>query len=172
MEQRKLSEKWLKTLVEIKKDFDEEMIPAQIEEVEDTNRLMILFEDLADEGIDTMGEFFFLPSEEGAQVQVFVNVLTVDAEIDKDRIGEILSGINILNNFLPVGAFLIDISGEHIVFKKGYEMTVSLSDKALKEAVDLSMGLSVSVVKDFAYMLLEVCSGKRNADSIGTYFNA
>lgn len=172
MEQRKLSEKWLKTLVEIKKEFDEEMIPAQIEEVEDTNRLMILFEDLADEGTDTMGEFFFLPSEEGAQVQVFMNVMTVDAEIDKERIGEILSGINILNNFLPVGAFLIDISGEHIVFKKGYEMSTFLSDKALKEAVDLSMGLSVSIVRDFAYMLLEVSSGERNADSIRTYFNA
>lgn len=172
MEQRKISEKWLSTLTEVKKSFDEEMIPSQIEEVGDTNRLVILFEDLADTGVDTMGEFFFLPAQEGAQVQIFMNVLTIDVEIDKERMEEILSGINILNNYLPVGAFLVDIVGEHIVFKKGYEMSVSLSDKALKESVDLSMGLAISIVKDFAYMLLEVSSGKRNVDSISTYFSA
>lgn len=172
MEQRKLSEKWFNALTEIKKSFDEEMIPAQIEEMEGTNRLMILFEDLADTGTDTMGEFFFLPSKEGAQVQIFMNVLTIDVEIDKDRMGELLLAINILNNYLPVGAFVVDPSGGYIVFRQGYEMPVEISDKALKDSVDLSMGLSISIVKDFAYMLLEVSSGERNADSIGTYFSA
>lgn len=172
MEKKKITEKWLDTLLEIKKSFDEELIPAQIEEVEDTNRLMILFEDLASVGTDTMGEFFFLPAGEGAQVQVFMNVLTVDVDIDKDRLSELFLAINILNNYLPAGAFLVDLSGGYIVFRQGYEMSTEISDKALKESVDLSMGLSVSIVKDFAYMLLEVSSGERDAESIVTYFNA
>ncbi len=172
MEKRNITEKWLDTLLEIKKSFDEEMIPAQIEEVQDTNRLMILFEDIASVGTDTMGEFFFLPANEGAQVQIFMNVLTVDVEIDKERLSELLLAINILNNYLPVGAFVVDMSGGYIVFRQGYEMPVQISDKVLKESVDLSMGLSVSIVKDFAYMLLEVNSGERNSESIGMYFNA
>ena len=150
MEQKKIAEKWHSTLLEIKKSFDEELIPAQIEEIEDTERLMILFEDLADSSIDTMGEFFFLPSMEGAQVQVFMNVLTIDAEVYKERLSELLLAINILNNYLPVGAFCVDLSEGNIVFRHNHEMPIPVSDKALQDAVDLSIGLSVSIVKDFA----------------------
>jgi hypothetical protein len=45
-------------------------------------------------------------------------------------------------------------------------MPLPLSDEALKDLVDLSMGTAVQTLQTFGYMLLEVNDGERNAESL------
>ncbi len=173
-----------KLLEDVKRSFDQELIPAtmvcddkpyegngeDIAEGEKTEILTILLEDLPGPGTDAMGEFFFLPSLQGDEIQVFMNLITVDEEIDKDRLSELLVAIMVLNNHIPVGAFGIDFEQNNIIYRHTYEMPHPSSDKSLRNAVDLSMTLAVSMVKEFAYMLVDVNAGERDAESIAAYF--
>ena len=178
MRQKEMLEQRHRILNRVKDSFDEEMIPAQIERpdvsdpADEHERLMILMEDIAAVGVDAMGEFFFLPSQQSDEYQVFMNLITIDEEINLGRLNELLLAINILNNYIPVGAFGIDLARNNIVYRHNCEMPIRSSDAPIKDKVDLSMGLSVALVKEFAYMLLEVNDEIRNADSIEKYFNA
>ena len=49
-------------------------------------------------------------------------------------------------------------------------MSFPLSNEALKDRLDLCMGMAVSMIKEFAYLLIEVADGKRSVDSIVQLF--
>lgn len=168
----------------VKREFDAELVPAQImcggEPVsedavqngnsDDPEILTIFIEDLPAQGVDVLGEFFFLPTHSDEDLQVFMNILTIDTEIEKERSNELLLAIVTLNSYIPVGAFGVDFARNNIVYRHSYEMPHPSKDKALQSAAELSMGVAVSVVKDFGYMLLEVNEGTRDAESIALYF--
>ena len=173
-----------KLLKDVKAGFDQELIPAALVcdgnpyegNGEDlaadgrTEMLTILLEDLPGAGTDAMGEFFFLPSLQGDELQVFMNIITVDEQIVKDRMTDLLLAIAVLNNHIPVGAFGIDFQQNNIIYRHSYEMPHPYAERALRNAVDLSMAAAVSMVKEYAYMLLDVNAGERDAESIEKFF--
>ena len=65
----------------------------------------------------------------------------------------------------------VDFARNSIIYRHAYEMPHPSKDKALKSMVDLSMGTAASVMRKFAYMLIEVNEGDRDAESIALFFS-
>lgn len=161
-------------------EFSNEMVPARVVKSdgtdadekadqivnETTEMLTVLFEDLPADGVDAIGEFFFMPLGDEDDMQIFQNVITLDEEVNEEMLPELLLAIIALNNTIPLGAFGVDLAQKSLVYRHSYEMPFPLSSDELKNLVDLSMGMAVSVVKEFAYLLIEVADGKRGAESI------
>ncbi|MCR5402430.1 MAG: hypothetical protein K6E91_01240 [Butyrivibrio sp.] len=167
-------------------EFGSEMVPAKVvrsdgTDIDDsdpqiyagtTQILTVLFEDLTSQGIDAIGEFFFIPYKEDDDMQIFQNVITLDEEVEEEMLPEILLAITALNNVIPVGSFGVDLAQRRMAYRHSYEMPFPLSDSDLKNFLDLCMGMAVSMVKEFAYLLAEVADGSRSAESVVQLFDS
>lgn len=174
MTQKEINEQRYSILKAVEKQFTDELIPARLVEAEYNDDetvkkpeiLTVLMEGLVSDGVGAVGEFLFVPSRPEDEVWTFNNVLTIEGEIESDALGEVLSAINLLNTMIPVGAFIVDMSKNAVAYRYAYTMRANLSDEALSDTVDLIMGNAVETVQRFGYIIHEVASGQRNAESI------
>ena len=162
-------------LEEIEQEFIDELIPAKIVPDEDIGMpvLSILFDDLAAEGLENLGEFFFMPTiNPDEDMQIFTNIITILEEMDDGRLPELAMAIAILNGLIPIGSFAIDAADGTLIYRHSYEMPISFEKETLKDCVELAMGAAADTVSKFAYMLVEVNEGERSAASVFDYFIA
>ncbi len=155
-------------LSEVEKEFIEELVPAKLVEHEGTDAevLDVILQDFAVDGMDATGEFFFIHTEEDDDIQYFVNLITIAEDLQGDRLGELGMAIAYMNTYIPVGAFALDITENTLVYKHTYEMGTGIDKDAIKDNVDLCMGVALQAVSDFGYMLIEVLEGRRDAQSV------
>jgi hypothetical protein len=170
MDRKQLDEQRRSLFAALEKEFADELVPAQHNQDGEGrfDSLTLFLEDLTGAGNETIGEFFFLPfvDSDKADLQIFVNYFTIAEEIDEENLSELLAAASILNATIPVGAFAVDAESKSLIYRHAYEMPLPLSDEALKDLVDLSMGTAVQTLQTFGYMLLEVNDGERNAESL------
>ena len=163
----KILEQRMKILKGFEEDLKDELIPALLVEPEAGDEtfplLNILLEDFILEGQTGRGEFFFLPSEEGDEIQIFTNIITVTENISNANIDELCKAVAGINLFVETGGFAIDYIEGRLIYKHGYEMTMPLDDAALKDMVDLTVGSSLQVAEEYGRYLLEVNEGTRDA---------
>ncbi len=165
----------LKQRTEILRDFEsdlkEEMIPAILEEMGDDKfpLLNVLLEDFILEGQTGRAEFFFLPNDDGDEIQVFTTIITVTEDLIEENLGELFKGIAGINMFVETGGFAVDFIEKRLIYKHGYEMPMPLDTESLKDIVDLTAGTSMQVAEEFGRYLIEINEGQRDAaDAIDT----
>ena len=172
MDKAKMEQQRHEVLTALNEQFADELIPARLlnkeaeEEGTGTEILSVLFENLAVDGGDVFGEFFFSPISDNDELQVFQNVLTLDDEVSEENTGELLLAASIVNTYLPVGAFIVDVRGKSLVYRHGYEMPLSLTDEEVRTSVDICIGAAMQMVERFGYLLAEVALGERDAESV------
>ena len=155
-------------LAEVEKEFIDELVPAKLAQHEnhDVDILNILFEEAVVDGMDAAGEFFFLESAEDDEIQFFINLFTIAEDIFDEKFAELGMAVAVMNAYLPVGAFALDITEKSLVYKHTYEMGTDIDKAAMKDNVDLSMTVAFQTVSDFGYLLIEVLEGQRDPVSV------
>ena len=168
MNLNKSNEMRTKVLKTLEDEFTKEMIPARVTE-KDANGVEILasiFDDLAMEGLESSGEFFFLPNKEGEEIMFFVNLITISTELPESTLGELMAAVSVINTYILAGAFAIDPKAGTLVFKHVHEMPMDLDEKTVTEYADISMGVAISMVQQYGYYLIEVKEGTRTAENV------
>ncbi len=170
MGEKRLVEQRRKILKYIEKDFTDEMIAVAYTDGETENGTGVLtafLDDLAIEGTQATGEFFFVPmDEEEAGMQIFMSVFTLIEEVEEENLGEMIKAISILNAYVPMGAFAYDPSGRVVLFKCSQVMPITLSVMEMQARVEMSMDMAMRVVGRFGYLVYEVGEGIRKASSV------
>ena len=168
------SEKLLKdresVLKAIEGEFNAELFPAVLTEEGGAKVLSIIMKDLAQDGEDARGEFFFMPGSDDDEMQFFVNLVTISSDLVAENLAELMGAVSIINTFIIAGCFAIDPAGGSLIYRHPTEMTLDVDKDAMKERIDLSMGTAIQVVSQYAYVLLEVNEGKRKAETIPSLF--
>ena len=115
-------------------EFSNELVPAKVvmsdgtdadDSVgktlcDDTEMLTVLFEDLPADGVDAIGDFFFISLKEYDYMQIFQNVITIDEEVDEEILPDVLMAVIALNNAIPIGAFGVDLAQRSLVYRHSY----------------------------------------------------
>ena len=152
----------------IEQEFVNEMVPAKIDVDEELNleTLLVLMDDVAEEGLESTGEFFFMPTlSDNEDIQIFCNVITILERLNEKNLGELYSAIAAINSFIPVGCFTVNPADGTLIYKHNYELPLEVGNKVLKGSVDLCMSTAVLTVRQFAYLLVEIDEGTRTAQS-------
>jgi hypothetical protein len=155
-------------LSRVQKELVNELVPAQLSD-RDENGIEVLAVDIlnsAEDGYDAMGEFFFLPGPDDAEVQFFVNLITIADDLPEANLPELCVAISAINTYVVTGAFSIDVVSKSVVFKHTYEMPTDASEEVVSDNVDLAMGVTLQMLQNYGYMIVEVNEGKRTAQSV------
>ena len=168
MDQEKMNELRHDVLKTLEEEFTKEFVPAKIVEndVSGVEILATIFEELAVEGLDASGEFFFLPNKEDEELQFFVNLITISEELPEESLGDLMAAVSVINTYILTGAFAIDPIAGTLIFKHVYEMPLDLDKDKVTDYADLSMGVAILMVQQYGYYLLEVKDGERTVDSV------
>ncbi len=156
-----------RTLAEVEKEFVEELVPAELTVTEENgvSVLNVLMSGSDEKTGNASGEFFFLPSEPGDEIQYFVNLITLYEEIPEENLQELNAAVAAINTYVTCGGFGVDPGANSLIYKLVYPMSAEAGEDAVRENVDLSMGCAFQAFSDFGYLLTEVCEGERSAQS-------
>ncbi len=165
---KKLEEIRKNVLTEMEKAFVGELVPAILSGTEEGEFpvLNVYLTDSEDATDDTSGEFFFLPSAAADEIQYFVNLITIVEEIPEENYEELFRALAAVNFYVATGSFSVDFTSGTLVYKFMYPMPITATQETVKDNVDLSMGIALAAVKDYGYLLAEVCNGERDAMSV------
>lgn len=154
-------------LLRAREEFVKGLIPCELlgDGENGVEVLSALFENFALDGFDANGEYFFMPSKEGDEIQYFVNLVTLSEELNKDCLNELFAAVAAINTYVLTGTFAIDAGAGTLIYKHTYEMPIEAGEDAIALGVDMSMGTAMQMVSDYAYLLIEINEGKRNAQS-------
>ena len=164
---KKLEEMRYSILSDVEKEFTDELVPAKLTDKED-NDIPILNVIItgSDEGIGSAsGEFFFLPSSPGDEIQYFVNLITLIEGIPEENLDELCVAVAGINTYVTCGSFAVDFAAGNLIYKHVCPMIADAPEGNIRENVDLSMGCAFQAVTDFGYLMTEVCEGIRSAES-------
>ena len=172
MDLNSLKETRQEILAEVEKEFTQELVPAKVTEQEGTDVavLNVILGDGIVDGMDATGEFFFLESAKEDEIQFFVNVITIAEDISDEKFAELGLAISVMNAYLPVGAFALDITEKNLIYKHTYEMGTEIDKAAMKDNVDLSMSVAFQTATEYGYLLIEVLEGDRDPISVISTF--
>ena len=162
---KNLNEIRYRILSDMEKELVEGLVPTSLEEEEEGEMPVLqVFLQGNDEALgNARGEFFFLPVAPGDEVQYFVNLIILYESIPEENMGELALAVAALNTYAPAGTFAVDYPERCLVYKLSYPLPTAVSEDVLRDAVDLTMGSALQLVSDYAYLLTEVCDGKRSA---------
>ena len=154
-------------LSSMEQELTKNYVAAQLLKQNDSVEVLsVLLENLAVDGLNSSGEFFFLPNQEDDEIQFFVNLITIAEELEDENLNELLGTLATINTFVTTGAFSVDPASKTLVYKLTYPMPIDLNNDAVKDYADMSMGLALQIVRDYGYMLIEINEGKRSAESV------
>ena len=149
-------------------DLRDELIPAELEEGEDNGFavLNVLLESFIEEGVTGRGEFFFMPSNEGDDMQIFTSVITIIEDLSEVDMSELYKAVSCINLFVEAGGFAIDPIENRLVYKHGYELPMPLDKEALKDSVNLTTGTAIQIAEEYGRYLLEISDGTRDTQDV------
>ncbi len=152
----------------LEQGFVREMIPAKL--VMDENlgveTLAVIMEDFAAEGQESTGEFFFMPTGERDDLQIFCNAITIAEELSGENRNELFNAVMVINAITPVGCFIINPESGALVYKHNYEIPLALDQNVVKMLVDACMSAAFKTVEQMAYLLIDVNEGTRTAQNV------
>ena len=161
-----------KIMTGLENEFTEALVPVNLTEDKDHGvSILNMLLSGSDEAMgNASGEFFFLPTTPGDEVQYFINLITLYESVPEENLNELCVAIAGINTYVTTGAFAVDFGSGSLIYKNVCAMSVKDSEDAIRESVDLSMGCAFQAISDFGYILTEVCEGERDAESaIGVF---
>ncbi len=160
-------------LSEIRDRMQEELVPADLTERDENGveTLTVVLEEASVEGYDATAEFFFLPYNEGEDLQQFTSLITIDDDLYEKTIQELSVAVSGINCYLPSEGFAIDFLAKKLIYKHTYIMPAGLDKDDLMESAELAMSTALQTVGAYGYMLAEVNDDKRTAESVIKLFS-
>ena len=151
-------------------EFQENLIPAQVnmaEDVPDLEILTVLFDDIGRGDEETYGEFYFTPLQsEEDEVQYFTGMITLLDDLDEAYLPVLYEAMSYINFQIPVGTFMIDKTHRFLSFKVTAPMPVDEDDKVLFDQASAVASNAVLVADVYAGVLLDVASGAATIDNV------
>lgn len=164
-------EKTLELLVDIEQMLREENIAAVLkkkgEEDYTFSMLSALIENMSFEGMDGLGEFFFMPEKEGlSEIGIFQSVITFAEDVDADTLEKLNQVASILNFYMESGSFSGDCEGRNFTFKTSVVLPLDGDMETLKSIVELNAGQAIIAATSFADVFRKVVVGTMSIDEI------
>ena len=151
----------------MEKELNAGLIPARLTSSEDGSSVLnVMFDEIAAQGLTSLGEYFFLPNEEEDEVQVFNGLVTICEELEAENLSELFKAVSVLNFFVTLGAFAIDPVGKRLVYKLSRELPIPEESEKMYELIDLTISMSVQMVQNFAGELVQVNEGTLTAEKM------
>ena len=116
--------------------------------------------------IDTLGECFFLPLDEDAELSYFTTLITVIDEMDPEDSVRFADAVARINFFLPAGAFAIDDEDRGLVFKYAVPVMNDAADADKMKSMLNAFNVSLSVVDKYEGALMLVATGELDPDKM------
>ena len=110
-------------------------------------------------------------SSEEAEVQYFTAVITIADELDTERIGELFEAMSYINFKVPAGSYCIDKDRSFLVYKLTTPLSVGLSEDALYEQVNISMGTATAMADLYMDLLRRILENEITLEDVITALN-
>lgn len=112
--------------------------------------LTTLHTNLGYQNNEVMGEFYFLPIyTENQEFHYFTVVMTLDEEVPPAKCDEMAKAVNMLNYYLPMGAFVVEKNGGVLAYKHAALLPVNLDTEKLAFMADGMIGTAMSIVNEY-----------------------
>ncbi len=171
MDIKKINKERHEILESIGEDLEKEMVASVMrkatEDKESPEILTVDFDELGLGHDSVLGEFYFYPvgSEEDT-VSFFASVLTVADELSEENLSNVYEAISILNFHMLSGAFGVSQDHRFLAYKQCVAYSLDMDKESLRKHVDLTMGNAVSIVDQWADMVLRISEGEGTVDDI------
>lgn len=110
---------------------------------------------------EVMGEYYFLPiQEENAKFHLFSSMLTLSEDMPEEKYEEMGRAVNILNFYLPVGAFVFSKPEKIMAFKYTSLIPVEFSEEEALNSIDGNIGMSLHLVDQYLDVLMKLMNGE------------
>jgi hypothetical protein len=122
-----------------------------------THILNVLHTDIGGTEEEVMGEYYFLPvADENAKFHLFTSMLTLTEDMPENKYDELGRAVNLLNFFLPVGAFVFSKPEKIMAFKYTSLIPMGFSEDETINSIDGNIGLSLQMVNQYTEVLLKL----------------
>lgn len=159
-----LKQSQMEILMKLKEALDAVEIVNTIREPEGKLPMPILttlHTNLGYQNNEVMGEFYFLPLyTENQQFHYFTVVMTLDEEVPEEKYEEMVRAANMINYYLPVGAFTAEKNGGIFAYKHAALLPVDLNTEKLVFMADGVIGTAMSFVNDFVDPFMQLLNGQ------------
>ena len=168
MEKREKEDRLLKSLMA---DFTEGDMQAAFFPLEETGGvtdiLRVAVENFGRNGDAILGEFFFLPLENGASdVLYFASVLSLDEVLEPVHLPQLYNAISRLNYYLPAGCFAVNASGTMLVFKVMAQLPGELSEEAMLRQMNIAAVHALQVAEPYTALLIGIAHGDNDLSEL------
>ena len=127
--------------------------------------LTTLHTNLGYQGNEVMGEFYFLPLfAEKQDFHYFTVVMTLDEQVPMEKQEEMVKAANMLNYYLPMGAFVVEKDGGILAYKHAGLLPVSLDIEKLSFMADGMIGTAMSMVNEYVDPFMQLLNGQITLD--------
>ena len=149
-------------------DFREVYIAAAVAENGDKDAPKIVRAILDEIGIEdgAIGEFYFNPSSDEDEIQIFNALLTMTEDIPEDNLPVLYETMSYINFVLPVGCFAYDKDHNFLIFKLSVSMPISFDKEVVYSLMDTAVGNASSIVDTYMDVLVNVANGKVSIDEV------
>ncbi len=149
-------------------DYREVDIAAVVAENDDKDAPKIVRAILDEIGIEdgAIGEFYFNPSSDEDEIQIFNALLTMTEDIPEDNLPVLYEAMGYINFVLPVGCFAYDKDHNFLIFKLSVSMPISFDKEVVYSLMDTAAGNASSIVDTYMDVLVNVAKGKVSIDEV------
>ncbi len=123
--------------------------------------LTTLHTDLGYEENEVMGEFYFLPIYMQEQkMHYFSIVMTLDEEVPQNKYEELTLAVNMLNFYMPVGAYTVQKDGGILAYKYTALLPTDTTLESLVTQADACIGTALDLVHKYVDVFMQLLNGK------------
>lgn len=126
-----------------------------------THMLNVLHTNIGYTNEEVMGEYYFLPiKDQNAKFHLFTSMLTLTENMPDEKFDELGRAVNLLNFYLPVGAFVFS-KPEHIMaFKYTSLIPMGFTEDEALNSIDGNIGLSLQMINQYTDILMKLVKGE------------
>lgn len=123
--------------------------------------LTTLHDNLGYENNEVMGEFYFLPLfGENQKFHYFTVVMTLDEEVPQEKVQVLSDAVNMLNYYMPIGAFTVQKNGGILAYKHAGLLPIDMDTEKLVDLADGMIGSAMSLVNDYVDPFMQLLNGQ------------
>jgi len=165
----KIIEKQERVLKRLENELQEALVPARVRGKDDeipSALLTVLYTEVGSGLDEVIGEYTFLPAEEGDGASFFTSMLTITDNLPQDNLDELRKAVARLNLYLPQGSVGIDIDDKRLGYKFGVPVPLDIDENALFELINMYVTTGYIQVDRYVDMLLQIAAGEATAEEL------
>lgn len=159
---------YVNVLSKLKEGFDALDMAVILRGPEDgapVHMLNVLHTELSFEEEEVMGEYYFVPlDDQQSQFHMFTSMLSLTESMPDDKYDILGKAANLLNFYVPAGAFVFSKPEHIIAFKHTSLIPINATEDEAIKLIDGNMSLSLKVVGRYLDVFMKLMKGKLDFD--------